>query len=334
MKGKLEESGSPDDGAAPPFQIMRHETLLASVDPEIVKAVVKPLLGMGALVFLLVIVSFLPGLDQVIPATPITFSALVIALFSMGIVSVLMYVAPQIEKLMQQKFGGSTALATNAAAIAKHLDVLLAVFIAHWGLEGALFPFLWGTNVVWLYDVVFLLLALIPTAHITRHLYLGLDPAAEFLTRKITSTDSVVTPDSTMAVPPDNQTSETAPSLTTGNGPARPLGSTPLPFVEKVREAELTDRVLRYLHSGPSPDVEVLTKKEHIHRILEEHDGRIQQTAIVELTGWSKSTVSRVLSEMKDEGAIVKANIGQGNLIALPGQEPDSLKSDPPDREA
>lgn len=69
-----------------------------------------------------------------------------------------------------------------------------------------------------------------------------------------------------------------------------------------------------------------LTNEDRVRLLLEERGGRIRQSAIVDETDWSKSTVSRVLSRMEEEGQISKINVGRGNIITLPGREPERAK--------
>lgn len=57
--------------------------------------------------------------------------------------------------------------------------------------------------------------------------------------------------------------------------------------------------------------------------LLEEHDGRVRQSRIVEASDWSKSKVSRLLSTMETEGHVEKVTVGRENVIALPGEEPE-----------
>lgn len=83
---------------------------------------------------------------------------------------------------------------------------------------------------------------------------------------------------------------------------------------------------------GPGNDLAIdrppLTNEDRVLSILEESGGRMKQSRIVEETDWSKSTVSRVLSRMENDGQISKISLGRGNLITLPGEEPP--KSKPP----
>lgn len=70
-------------------------------------------------------------------------------------------------------------------------------------------------------------------------------------------------------------------------------------------------------------------KAKRVIDIVRRHDGRFPQVELVEETGWSKATVSRVLSEMEQEGQIRKIRVGRGNVVTLPGYEPEWYE--PPD---
>jgi len=72
---------------------------------------------------------------------------------------------------------------------------------------------------------------------------------------------------------------------------------------------------------------EPMTNEDRIRQMLDENDGRLRQADIVEQTDWSKSKVSRLLSKMESDGEIRKISIGRENLIARPGDEPESARS-------
>lgn len=74
-------------------------------------------------------------------------------------------------------------------------------------------------------------------------------------------------------------------------------------------------------------DSSVLTNEEQIRQLLDENDGRMLQSDIVDAADWSKATVSRVLSEMESDGAVTRVDIGKGNLVARPGDEPENARS-------
>lgn len=61
---------------------------------------------------------------------------------------------------------------------------------------------------------------------------------------------------------------------------------------------------------------------ERILDLLEEADGQLPQSRIVSETGWSKTKVSRTLSEMVADGEVKKIRLGRENLIFLPEHVP------------
>ncbi|GAB3674629.1 DUF7343 domain-containing protein [Halopiger thermotolerans] len=79
--------------------------------------------------------------------------------------------------------------------------------------------------------------------------------------------------------------------------------------------------------SGPLSDEELLTDEDRVVKLIRENGGRMKQVNIVEETGWSKSKVSMLLSDMEDEGTISKLRVGRENIISLEGFEPEATKS-------
>ncbi|SIR60073.1 helix-turn-helix transcriptional regulator [Natronorubrum thiooxidans] len=79
--------------------------------------------------------------------------------------------------------------------------------------------------------------------------------------------------------------------------------------------------------SAPLPDEELLTDEDRVIRLIRENGGRMKQVNIVEETGWSKSKVSMLLSEMEAEDTISKLRVGRENIISLEGFEPEATKS-------
>ncbi len=75
------------------------------------------------------------------------------------------------------------------------------------------------------------------------------------------------------------------------------------------------------------PDEELLTDEARVTSLLEENGGRMKQVRIVEETGWSKSKVSMLLSDMEDEGELSKLRVGRENIISLDGHEPEAAGS-------
>ncbi|HET7324628.1 MAG TPA: helix-turn-helix domain-containing protein, partial [Halococcus sp.] len=74
-------------------------------------------------------------------------------------------------------------------------------------------------------------------------------------------------------------------------------------------------------------DVDLRTDEDRVTALLEANGGRMQQGAIVEETGWSKSKVSMLLSAMEAEGRLSKLRVGRENIVSLSGHEPDAARS-------
>ncbi|MFA9503802.1 helix-turn-helix transcriptional regulator [Natrinema sp. H-ect1] len=75
------------------------------------------------------------------------------------------------------------------------------------------------------------------------------------------------------------------------------------------------------------PNEELLTDEDRVVKLIRENGGRMKQVNIVEDTGWSKSKVSMLLSDMEEEGTISKLRVGRENIISLEGFEPEATKS-------
>lgn len=71
-----------------------------------------------------------------------------------------------------------------------------------------------------------------------------------------------------------------------------------------------------------------LSEREFVVAILLDNGGRAMQGAFPEYTNWSASLVSRVLTELEDEGAIARHRIGREKVVGFPRREATS------DREA
>ena len=69
------------------------------------------------------------------------------------------------------------------------------------------------------------------------------------------------------------------------------------------------------------------TDEERIMQLLDAHDGQMRQVAIVEEVEWSKAKVSRLLSQLDEDGKITKLRLGRENLICTRGCEPEASRS-------
>ncbi|MFP9191113.1 helix-turn-helix transcriptional regulator [Natronosalvus vescus] len=79
--------------------------------------------------------------------------------------------------------------------------------------------------------------------------------------------------------------------------------------------------------ADPIPDDELLSDEDRVVSLIRDNGGRMKQVNIVDETGWSKSKVSMLLSEMESDGTISKLRVGRENIISLEGFEPEAAKS-------
>ncbi|WP_435156946.1 helix-turn-helix transcriptional regulator [Haladaptatus sp. DFWS20] len=64
---------------------------------------------------------------------------------------------------------------------------------------------------------------------------------------------------------------------------------------------------------------EYVTDDVRILQFLVSNGKKMYQEEIIESTGWSKSKVSRVLSELEAENVITKTQVGRKNIITITG---------------
>ncbi|RKD89133.1 helix-turn-helix transcriptional regulator [Halopiger aswanensis] len=75
----------------------------------------------------------------------------------------------------------------------------------------------------------------------------------------------------------------------------------------------------RYL--SPETPPELLSDEGKVVRLLVANGGEIRQHRITEETGWSKSKVSRICSQMHADGVVEKESVGRENVITLSATE-------------
>lgn len=60
---------------------------------------------------------------------------------------------------------------------------------------------------------------------------------------------------------------------------------------------------------------------EYVAGLVRESGGRMRQGSVVEETGWSKATVSRLLTEMEAAGEVERMKVGREKVVCLPGYQ-------------
>lgn len=163
-------------------------TLRKAIGRTEVRSASKLLLSAAALLFVLYLVTLLPGVDRLVPQTPVTFAAVVTAIATVAVVGLLLYAAPKVASLVRLGIDGPREVVENLAAVVHWLVVLTAVLVAHSGLAGVATPLFDGFE--WAYDAVFLLVTLPVLVVIVGRLYVGLDPSADLIAEKIVGEES------------------------------------------------------------------------------------------------------------------------------------------------
>ena len=158
-------------------------TLRDAVDRDTAQATAKLALTTIALICLFAIVSRLPGIHRLIPGTPVSFVAVVSATITLAIVGSLLLLAPTLAAIVRSTADGPESVVDDVASVVHLFVVLLAVLVAHAGLAPLIVPLLEGA--AWVYDVVFLALALPPLVVLVARLYVSIDPLSELLAEKV-----------------------------------------------------------------------------------------------------------------------------------------------------
>lgn len=66
----------------------------------------------------------------------------------------------------------------------------------------------------------------------------------------------------------------------------------------------------------------IFSDRDRVLLLIERQGGRVRQRQIVEQVEWSKAKVSRLLSELEEEGVIRKVRLGRENLVCLESRYP------------
>ncbi|WP_206425090.1 hypothetical protein [Halosimplex salinum] len=155
------------------------DTLRTAVGPQTVESVSKIVLGVGALALVLTLASLLPGLDLLVPRTPVSLAAVVGALATLAVVGLLLYLASGLAALTRLALDGPARVVEHVASVVHWLVVLAAVLVAHAGLAPAVTPLVDGAR--WVYDAAFLLVALGPLVVVAARLSVAVDPLAKLV---------------------------------------------------------------------------------------------------------------------------------------------------------
>ena len=156
---------------------------LSTLDRETTRQVGKLLLGTLALVVFLSLAWLLPGIGRLVPGTPVTFVAVLGAIVTVAVVSLLLFLAPALASLVRSTLEGPEEVVDDVADVVQVLVVFVAIIVAHRGLAAVIVPLFGGVS--WVYDLVFLALAVPPLAIAAARVYVSLDPMAQLLADRV-----------------------------------------------------------------------------------------------------------------------------------------------------
>jgi len=149
---------------------------------ELIRPVVKLVVSLIILGVIGAIVHYLPGLYTKIPGIPVTIAAFAEAVIAIFVILVVLNfdreISPRVAKLLPD-FPESEMVVHN-------IILLLAIIIAYGSFKNAVYPFLSETP--WLYSIIFLCIAIIPTYRIAVTLFGNIEKITEMITKKITET--------------------------------------------------------------------------------------------------------------------------------------------------
>lgn len=73
--------------------------------------------------------------------------------------------------------------------------------------------------------------------------------------------------------------------------------------------------------TGTGPPSELLSPEERVTAALESHGGRMKQQELAEELDWSGPKASRVVGDLREEGAVEVFRLGRENVVTLPEEE-------------
>lgn len=149
------------------------------------KSLVTLLLAVIGLLLILALIAILPGVDRFVLGLPITFGAIASALVTLVIVLLLIPAATMAKGIVRQFRINAPAIATRLAAVVYWSIVFLAIVVGYEGFRAAVEPVLMEAGFIWIYDVTFFVLGVVPLAVVGYSLFRLLDPVAEFCVSRL-----------------------------------------------------------------------------------------------------------------------------------------------------
>ncbi|SEQ69407.1 helix-turn-helix transcriptional regulator [Natrinema salaciae] len=110
-------------------------------------------------------------------------------------------------------------------------------------------------------------------------------------------------------------------SRATGDNGAATSDSGPEPDPRSDAGAAGTSDESANSSATEGPDPELLTNEEQVLRLVRDRGGRMKQQAVVEELGWTDAKTSKVVTGLREEGALESFRLGRENVLSLPDAE-------------
>lgn len=155
------------------------------LEASTVGRIVRTALALAGLLFLLGLASVLPGVDRLLAGLAVSPAAFALAVGTLLVVVALLWVAPEVERLIEQSLDGPKGAVGNAARAGELLVGFLAVVVAYRGFAPALTPLFRAFGVDGLYHLGFLAAGLLVLAALARRLYHCWEPVSRLATTEV-----------------------------------------------------------------------------------------------------------------------------------------------------
>ncbi|WP_336135245.1 hypothetical protein [Natronomonas amylolytica] len=156
--------------------------LVSAPEESTVRTLVRAGLALVGLLTVVGLLAVTPGIDRLLAGLAVSPWALGLAVVTLLVVGVLLWIAPEVERAALESVDGPDTAVENAAAAAKLLVGFLAVAIAYRGFAPAFTPAFRAFDIGGVYHLGFLVVGLVVLAAFARRLYRCWEPVTEMLT--------------------------------------------------------------------------------------------------------------------------------------------------------
>ena len=154
---------------------------------EFTTPVIKLILALIGLFVIQFIFVNLPGLDTTFPNTTLTIATVANGIITLIMAVIIVNFAREVEPRVRRVISGPEDVVYDIANAINFVIVFIAILIVYDGLNDVAVPALVSPSDAWMYDMLFLGIALIPTVIVAYRIFDNLDEMARLLTSQIQS---------------------------------------------------------------------------------------------------------------------------------------------------